>query len=88
MNYIEGIKEIINCCQKEYDLAKQHFIEKQQRLDLAKSELQRVCSHTNVEERKFTIEGSYYDRTEYITETYCKDCGVFITKVSKKGGYG
>jgi hypothetical protein len=88
MTYIERIKEIIATCEVEYNRAKQVFIEKQQRLDLAKSELQRVCDHKNEEERNFTVAGTYYDRSEYITETYCKDCGMFLTRVSKKGGYG
>lgn len=88
MTYIERIKEIIITCEVEYNKAKQNFIDKQQRLDLARSEYQRVCSHEHTEERKFTVEGSYLERTEYITETYCKNCGMFLSRVSKKGGYG
>lgn len=88
MNYIDRIKEIITNCELEYNHAKQIFYEKEQRLDLARSEYQRVCSHENQEKRKFTIEGDYYSTAEYITETYCKDCGAFLGRTSKKGGYG
>lgn len=86
MNYIDNLKEIIINCELEYNQAKQVYYEKQQRLDLAHAEYQRVCSHENQEERKFTVEGDYYERTEYITETYCKDCGAFLGRISKKGG--
>jgi len=87
MTYIDSVKEILKTCQVEYDLAKQAYYEKGQRLNLAHAELQRVCPHTETEIRRITEEGSYYDRTKYIKETYCTECGLFLGSTFRTGGY-
>lgn len=88
MTYIERIKEIMSNCELEYNKAKQNFIDKQQRLDLARSEYQRVCSHENKEEIKSGYSGGFDYKAEYHTDTYCKDCGAFLGRETIYGTFG
>ena len=53
-----------------------------------KTELKRICKHFETEEKEEYIEGSYYDRAEYITKKVCKICGTELSKSSTSGGYG
>lgn len=88
MTYIERVKEIIATCELEYNQAKQVFIEKEQRLDLARSEYQRVCSHDNKEEEKTNYPGGYDYKAEHHIDTYCKDCGAFLGRETTYGTFG
>ena len=53
-----------------------------------KTELKRICKHLDTEKKQEYIEGSYYDRAEYITKKVCKICGTELSKSSTSGGYG
>jgi hypothetical protein len=53
-----------------------------------KTELKRICKHFDTEKKEEYIEGSYYDRAEYITKKVCKICGTELSKSSTSGGYG
>lgn len=53
-----------------------------------KTELKRICKHFETEKKEEYIEGSYYDRAEYITKKVCKICGTELSKSSTSGGYG
>lgn len=53
-----------------------------------KAVLKRICKHFETEKKEEYIEGSYYDRAEYITKKVCKICGTELSKSSTSGGYG
>lgn len=53
------------------------------------NKLRNICPHENVIDKEDCIPGSYYDRTQYITESYCDDCGKYLGIVkTTTGGYG
>lgn len=51
-------------------------------------ELNQVCIHDETEVKYDFIDGSYYDRKQYITKTVCKICGKELDIKVKYGGYG
>lgn len=46
------------------------------------------CSHKKTIKKQITYEGSYYDRTRYVTETICLNCNKVLDKEEKIGDYG
>ena len=53
-----------------------------------KAKLQTICIHNDCRDEDRYVDGTYYDRAQYIKTTYCKLCGKEISEVITTGGYG
>lgn len=77
------MKEIIKTLKrlkKRQQKLQNQILEKQQ-------ELINICVHADIEIKKFTIPGSYYDRSQYVTQTICSVCGKLLNEHSVAGSY-
>ena len=54
------------------------------------AEFHRVCIHPpdKVEVKDSYVDGSYYDKCQYIKKYYCTVCGKLIDEQVTYGGYG
>ena len=54
------------------------------------AEFHRVCIHPpdEIEVKDSYIDGSYYDKCQYIKKYYCKICGKLVDEEVTFGGYG
>ena len=53
-----------------------------------RDKLQFVCSHEKTHNKELYIEGSYYNKSEYITDIVCDNCGLILKTKKTLGGYG
>lgn len=51
-------------------------------------ELTECCPHDKVIIKESYISGSYLDKEEYITSTYCELCETLVDRKIKYGGFG
>ena len=86
-NLIEPQTEVLNICHVISRLERRRDKLNKEIYD-NKTELKRICKHFETEKKEEDIEGSYYDRAEYITKKVCKICGTELSKSSTSGGYG
>lgn len=86
-NLIEPQTEALNICRVISRLERRRDKLNKEIYD-NKTELKRICKHFETEKKEEYIEGSYYDRAEYITKKVCKICGTELSKSSTSGGYG
>ena len=86
-NLIEPQTEVLNICHVISRLERRRDKLNKEIYD-NKTELKRICKHFETEKKEEYIEGSYYDRAEYITKKVCKICGTELSKSSTSGGYG
>ena len=86
-NLIEPQTEALNICQVISRLERRRD-KLNKEIDDNKTKLKRICKHFETEKKEEYIEGSYYDRAEYITKKVCKICGTELSKSSTSGGYG
>lgn len=86
-NLIEPQTEVLNICHVISRLERRRDKLNKEIYD-NKAELKRICKHFETEKKEEYIEGSYYDRAEYITKNVCKICGTELSKSSTSGGYG
>lgn len=49
--------------------------------------LKDTCTHNQVHTVNKYIEGSYYDKAEYITQEVCTDCGKILREMREYGSY-
>jgi len=59
----------------------------QEQINLKLLEFKNSCTHTNIESKRYTIEGSYYDKSEYRLKEICKDCGEVVNDLHKGWGF-
>lgn len=86
-NLIEPQTEALNICRVISRLERRRDKLNKEIYD-NKAVLKRICKHFETEKKEEYIEGSYYDRAEYITKKVCKICGTELSKSSTSGGYG
>lgn len=86
-NLIEPQTEALNICRVISRLERRRD-KLNKEIHYNKDVLKLICKHFETEKKEEYIEGSYYDRSEYITKKVCKICGTELSKSSTSGGYG
>ena len=88
MTYIEGLKKDVEKFEEEHNKAKLSLLEAYKKLKVAKDAYQKVCPHEHRKEVKINEPGGFDYKVEYHTDTYCEDCGIFLGRITKYGGFG
>lgn len=72
---------------KETSKLRKKFDELSTKISLLDKRLREVCKHNLTETKTEYVEGSYYNKSEYITKQLCRVCGKELSRKVELGNY-